>query len=187
MPEADERLFLRFRDSLDERALDVLIGRHASRAFSFAYTILGDAPDAEDAVQDTLVRAIRGRYLFRADMSFDRWFYGILRNRCRDELRRRGREHPDASDGSLISDRPPADEELERREETDSLANALRTLPVCDQELLALRFGRGLRLSDVAAICGLTLESAKKRCQRVLDALRRRLARGGRPSVFVRK
>ena len=54
---------------------------------SFCYRMLGSIDDADDAVQETYIRAWQGWSLFRQDSSFKTWIYRIASNLCLDKLR----------------------------------------------------------------------------------------------------
>src|SRR5687768_77636 len=75
----------------DPRAFTALVDRHAAACLRFATRMLGDRADAEDATQETLVRAYRalGRYEDRE--AFRTWLFSILVNRCRTAAARRAR------------------------------------------------------------------------------------------------
>lgn len=114
------------------------------------YRMLGTLDDAEDAVQDALVRAWRGRNTFQHQISFRAWLYRIATNACLDaiERRKRGRigdEHlgvgpfPDDLD---VPDEPAARREARYdRHESISLAflTALQVLPPRQRAVLILR------------------------------------------------
>src|SRR5690606_26091099 len=93
-PVTDERLVARVRRG-DERAFAALFERHHRPLLSFCRHMLGSADEAEDAVQQTFIRAhaalLRGERPERPRA----WLYAIARNRCLTLLARR-REHPAA-------------------------------------------------------------------------------------------
>jgi RNA polymerase sigma-70 factor (ECF subfamily) len=75
--------------SNDPAALEALYTSHGPRMKSLALNMLGNVPDAEDAVQEAFVRAYRGRTSFRHGASLWTWVYRILINTCYDMGRRR--------------------------------------------------------------------------------------------------
>ncbi len=189
--DGDEALFLRFRENNDEAALETLIGRYSSATFAYALAILGDPHSAEDAVQDAVLNMIRARRTFRADLGFARWFYGILRNRCRDELRRRDRAAsracnsppfpPDPGGAPAVRHEDPG-RRIEAEETAEAVGRAFASLDDDSKDILTLRFARSLDMEDIAAIMGISREAAKKRVQRAMARLRDKLAPAGRPA-----
>ncbi|MGH9123411.1 MAG: RNA polymerase subunit sigma-70 [Acidimicrobiales bacterium] len=79
----------------DEHAFGVLIRPHQVAMFRHCYRMLGSGPDAEDAVQDTLLRAFRAIESYDGRGDFAGWLYRIATNICLDRLRaERRRTHP---------------------------------------------------------------------------------------------
>ena len=101
----DADLVLMRRMARGERnALSSFYDRHAGVALALARRTLGDAADAEEAVQDAFVSVWRRAATFRPGSAAPRtWLLAIVRNRCIDELRRR------RGDQQLsLDDAPPA-------------------------------------------------------------------------------
>ncbi len=72
----------------DRAAFRQLVERHHRGVFRLAYRVLGTAADAEDATQETFVRAYRAIDRFDPRWRFSTWLYRIALNYCRDRLRR---------------------------------------------------------------------------------------------------
>lgn len=68
---------------------DAVMQNHFSKLYSFACSLLRDADEAEDAVQETVVRAVRGIERYRVGSSFEAWIFRICVNTCRGHLRKR--------------------------------------------------------------------------------------------------
>src|SRR3990172_2209835 len=68
-------------------AFEPLVKAHEAQALLLAEGLLGDADDAEDAVQDAFVKAYRSLGKLEEGSAFGPWFRAILRNRCIDLLR----------------------------------------------------------------------------------------------------
>ncbi|MHC5053275.1 MAG: RNA polymerase sigma factor [Planctomycetota bacterium] len=169
----------RFRSSPEPEAFEELARRYAATAYRTARAILGPNADAEDAVQECFLRVIRRRATYRPGMRFSVWFLTVLRNICRDEIRRAGRaarqplpapERAPAADASTLA---------ERGEQARGARAAFDRLAEDEREILALRIHEGLKFAEIAAVCGISEEAAKKRAQRALDRLRRDVAAGG--------
>ena len=171
---SDADLIARVLDG-DPRAFAALAGRHYDGCARLAYRMLGNRQDAEDALQETLLRAYRalGRYqereLFRA------WLYRILVNQCRTLGARRAR-----MDGRLVRDdqagERSAGESSERREELrDAFQVALEELEPKLREAFLLKYGEGFDYVEMSRITGVGVSALKMRVKRACDALRPRL------------
>src|SRR5260370_40570067 len=71
------------------RLFTMLVARHPDRLYGLALRLLGNSQEAEDAVQETFIRAYTRLNTFRSTASFATWLYRIALNACRDQLRRR--------------------------------------------------------------------------------------------------
>lgn len=179
LPPSDEELMDAFRSSGGEAVFEELLRRHRTAAWKTALAILRHRDDAEEAVQEAFLRMVRARRSWRPGRNFRSWFYAILRNVCRDELRR---ERPAPAGDEPGPDRPaPArgpHHEAEARESSRTAAAALARMPRQEREVLFLRIHGGLEFREIAAACRISEEAAKKRAGRALERLRRML--GGR-------
>src|SRR5436309_9968054 len=77
-----EAALLRAGQRGDRAALDRLFLAHQHALFTLCYGILGRVEDAEDAVQETFLRALRGLAAFRGDARFRSWLFRIALNIC---------------------------------------------------------------------------------------------------------
>ena len=118
------------------------------RSAGYAFSLLGERGDAEDAVQQAALRAWERRAQFDEQRPFKAWWYAILRNHCLDELRRRRRAPiaVSADDAGLSS---PADESALDRH---ALAAAMEKLPDIQREVLQLRYFGELTYDELAQV-----------------------------------
>jgi RNA polymerase sigma factor (sigma-70 family) len=93
------------------QAFEALVGRYHDACMRFARHLLGEPADAEDAVQETFVRAYRGLRGYRERDSFRAWLFQILVNRCRTAgaTRRRRDDRFVSGDGALAGATVPDD------------------------------------------------------------------------------
>jgi RNA polymerase sigma-70 factor, ECF subfamily len=168
---SDEELMAGFRDSEDESAIEELIARHSSAGLAVARTMLRCEQSAEDALQEAFVRVVRHRDRFGSGRAFAPWFYTLLRNVCRDMLRRR-RAHQAMVDVLALFGR--AEEHLQPQPAAP--LGMLVLLPANERDVLYYRVVCEMTLEEAAAACGCSLEAAKKRSQRGLAFLRARLS-----------
>ena len=75
----------------DQAAISQLIERFRDRVFGICYRLLGQRQDAEDAAQETFVRAIRYLAKWDRDRDFEPWLFAIAGNRCRTLIAKRAR------------------------------------------------------------------------------------------------
>jgi RNA polymerase sigma-70 factor (ECF subfamily) len=159
-------------DATHERFMQ-LARRDLDRAYRLAGLILGDALEAEDAVQDALLRAWRSAASLRDVDGFQAWFDRILVNGCRDRLRRRRtvRFIPlDASHDPSASGDP-----FRAIVERDALLMGLRALNPDERVVVVLHYWGDLRLEDIATRLGAPLGTVKSRLHRARATLRSRL------------
>ena len=88
---ADERALVAAARAGDERAFRRLVEPHRRVLEIHCYRMLGSPQDAEDVVQETLLRAWRTLERFERRSSVQTWLYRIATNACLDELERRPR------------------------------------------------------------------------------------------------
>ena len=87
----DEESLLDGIRSGDVAAFERLYELHGARMKSVAANLLGNAPDAEDAVQETFLKIYRGAGAFRGGSRISTWIYRVLVNSCYDMMRRKRR------------------------------------------------------------------------------------------------
>lgn len=167
---SSERLMARFQQRLDAEAMEQLISRFMAPALRVAQQILSDPELAEDAAQETFLRIVRKHRQYDPGRPFAHWFYAILRNICRDLLRRQARH-------AEIVQQVAAQAKPECESPTDDLPDVtdlLGHLPKGEREVLALRILSGMRFEEIGIALGISKEAAKKRAQRGLRRLRER-------------
>jgi RNA polymerase sigma-70 factor (ECF subfamily) len=159
-------------DSAD--AFDKLTSPFRRELLVHCYRMLGSIDDAEDAVQDALARAWRGRATFQRAISVRAWLYRIATNACLDAIERRKRTQggADPSVGPIPDDiLGDASAEPEARydaHESISLAflTALQLLPPRQRAVLILRDVLAWRASEVAELLELTVPAVNSALHR---------------------
>ena len=157
----------------DRRDRFVAAARPAlDRLYRLAGLILGDALEAEDAVQDALVVAFRGHDRLREPERFDAWLDRILVNGCRDRLRRRGvvRFVPLAADVD-----PPGHDPFHSFLERDALLAGLARLTPDERMVVVLRFWADLPLDAIGDRLDWPVGTVKSRLHRAVGRLRETL------------
>jgi RNA polymerase sigma-70 factor (ECF subfamily) len=177
-PPAEGELVLRAQRG-DDAAFAELVRAHEEVAFRLAYVIVGDASEAEDAVQDALVKAWRALGRFRRGSPFRPWLLRIVANEARNRRRSSGRratlalraahaESAASPGGAALS----PETVVVAADERARLLAALDGLPEDARVVLACRFLLELSEAETAAALDVRPGTVKSRTARALDRLR---------------
>ncbi len=147
---------------------------HASWVRSLALRLARNEDEAEDLVQDAWVAALRSPP--EAGVSVRSWLATVLRNLNTSRHRsRQSRSRREARQAAAAEPPDPA-EVLERASLQARLVQEVLNLEEIYREVVLLRYFEGQSLQEVAATTGLASETVRKRLQRAVERLRRRLA-----------
>ena len=146
--------------------LEELVDRHENTLFRAALAILGDVQEAEDAVQDTLLRYLEKRPEFRDREHEKAWLLKVAANRCKSVLRARLR-HPAVE---LLDIYPAPDGDGSRE-----LMEAILSLPANQRAAVHLHYYEGYTSQEIGAILGQRPGTVRSHLSRARDALRRYL------------
>ncbi len=169
-------------------AFERLIERFERSLFNYAHGILQNAFDAQEVVQDTMMRAHRAltRQYDEArctTLALRPWLFRTTRNLCLNKRRSKTRalEQPlaDFDDGRLGPFIKPFSSDLERRQEVELLRRALALLPVDARELILLRFIEEMPYGEITRTVGGSEASLRGKIFRSLKLLREALERKG--------
>ena len=147
---------------------------HQEAVFRLAYLLLGDPADAEDAAQETFIRAYRALDRFDGARPLRPWLMQIAANLARNRLRSVGR-YVAALRRALATEPEPvihAAADQASREDADLLWQAIRRLDASDQEIVYLRFFLDLPIEETAQALGIAEGTVKSRLHRALGRLR---------------
>jgi RNA polymerase sigma-70 factor (ECF subfamily) len=150
----------------DGRAFGELLAPLVDPAFGLAMTMLKDRAAAEDAVQESALKAWRHLGEFRSGASLRPWFLTIVANECRSARRTRWWRVQRLAE---VTQRPSRDDRWADRMDLDA---ALDRLPRHHLEALALYYHLDLPIDEVARILGCSQGGARQRIHRALAALR---------------
>ena len=166
----------------DHEAFDALAAAAYHRLYAIARRILRDGYAAEDAVQDTLVRAWRDMRGLRDRDRFDAWLHRLLVHACADQVRhRRGGSLSIAVDS--IDQADPGDE-IGQVVDRDLIERAFLDLSVQQRAVLVLTHYVGLPAPEVATILGVPVGTVYSRLHNGTRAMRASLTRSsGLPSA----
>jgi RNA polymerase sigma-70 factor, ECF subfamily len=170
------------------RAFDRLVLKYRPRIVELASRHKLDTADAEDATQETFIRAYRGLRHFRCRSAFYTWLYRIACNCARTRLKRRTRDslhrsndfsidHSDAAPPSRLQELATP-EELMITEENRGMVNAtLEKLSDDHRTVITLREIDGLSYQEIALAMSIPLGTVRSRVFRARDFIDRELRR----------
>lgn len=167
------------RDIVDLR---VLYDLHGSEIFRFCHRLVGDRGLAEEAMQETFLRAWRAQDRFDpATGSLRTWMYAVARNVCIDALRARGRKF--GLEGSMAGHdaRSPGEEDsgFESMLSSWMLEEALRRIPANQRDALVLTYMRDRPYAEIADVLGIPEATLRTRVFYGLKSLRKVLEEMG--------
>jgi RNA polymerase sigma factor (sigma-70 family) len=172
---SDEDLMLRYGKG-DVRAFEMLYRRHRLPLYRFLLRQGGDAAAAEELFQGIWMRVVnsRGRYDVRA--KFTAWVYAVAHNRLMDFFRARApfldREESESALEDLPAREIAAELRLDRGRAAERLLAALAALPDAQREAFLLQQEGELSLEEIAAMTGVSGETAKGRLRHAVAKLR---------------
>lgn len=183
MDASDAELMERTRAG-DLEALGTLFERYQAAIHSFLYRFLGDAPAAEDAVQEVFWRVWQHRSTYDGRCGFSAWLYVIARHAALDEVRRRQRhalpfsglregQEEQLGTGELAF--PGSEASIHRLSLREQVRAALVQLSPEQRTCLILREYEGKSHREVAEILGCSEANARVISHRARQAMRRLL------------
>ena len=169
MADPDEATLIQQVITGDESAFRVLFRRHSPVMYAVALRMLGRrVPDAEDAVQEGWLRAVRGLPGFRGDSALRTWLIGITA-RCSLEIGRRRGPESDGGDPELAAPIGHGGEHID-------LERAIAALPAGYRHVLILHDLYGYTHAEIAALADIEEGTSKSQLSRARSAMKRLLS-----------
>src|ERR1700736_5843081 len=176
MMDANEREV--YRDAIhgDREAFEMIIRTQSRPLFAIAYGILQNREEAEDAVQDALVKAWKSRWRVRDPEKFPAWLCMITRHRARDVFRKR-RPIPQDLEGAAVRGALPLSAPISSSDETldRQLHSALASLPELHRAAISLRYFEEMDYATIENRLGLSNGSLRGILGRALATMRKQL------------
>ena len=152
----------------DRVALEQLLGPHRRTVLAVCYGILGNAEDAEDAAQETFLRALRGLSRFRGDSAFRSWLIRIALNLCFSWKHAR---HPTETLEERAASRSGAASPEVIALSHLRLMEALDRLPPHRRAALLLKEWEGCSMAEIGALLGWNEDRVKNELYRARRSL----------------
>lgn len=174
----------------DSSAFERLIEPLEGRIYAVALRMCGNREDAQDCMQESMIRIYRALSSFKGQSSFSTWIYRITMNTCLDKLRRRKARRSTSLDTLLDSGWSPTDEtdtperHAIQSEQRRTLERAIAELPEDMRAAVVLRDVQGLAYDEIASALNVNVGTVKSRISRGRERLREKLS--AHPELFGR-
>jgi len=148
---------------------------HFERLYNFACWLTQDRQEAEDLVQETYAKALKGFPSFQPGTNFRAWIYKILRNSfltSRTGLKATVPLDPDGSEESLPAQKETPESILLQRSDWQLVQQALERLPVAYREVLLLCEVEEMSYQEIAATLSIPMGTVMSRLSRARRGLR---------------
>ncbi|HTD54704.1 MAG TPA: sigma-70 family RNA polymerase sigma factor [Silvibacterium sp.] len=164
----------------------LLIRPYETQLYRTAFALMRNEAEAEDVVQDAVLKAYRKLASFRGDSKFSTWLIAITLNEARARLRRENRvmidsldaqpeERGDFTPAALTDWREVPLAALERQEIRELVQSAVAQLPDAYREIVTLRDVEELSVNETAALLGISISLVKVRLHRARMMLQKKL------------
>ena len=178
----DEELIARFQEG-DEQAYVELVNRFRNRLMSFIYRYVNDMEQAEDIVQDALIKLYTHKHYYKNIAKFSTWIYTIAANLAKTELRKiktrkvtyLSQMGPEERDYELPAVEPDTDELAQSEYIENKIQAAIQKLPLHFRTVTILRDIQELSYEEISKIVDVPLGTVKSRINRARIQLQKEL------------
>jgi len=175
----DEKTWVLQAQQGNDEAFTYLVETYQKPVYNLCYRMVGEPEEAEDAAQETFLRAYQNLHRYDPSRSFGTWILSIAAHYCIDRLRKRkfavfsmDAENEDGSSFELPDPASP-DPEVESvtKEERDRLHLMLKDLDTTDRAAVIMRYWYDFSEVEIAKSLKLTVSAVKSRLHRSRRAL----------------
>ncbi|GGF65209.1 RNA polymerase sigma factor [Paenibacillus albidus] len=149
-----------------------IIDAYQNRIYKYCLRLLNNKEEAEDAVQDIMLKVYEKIRSYQMQVSFTSWLYKIAYNHCLNLLRRRKLQQQVQRFFGRESTVESAERVVEKQMFSEPLASALEMLSLEERNLLILRIFEDKSFEEIAEILGKNMEAVKKRYGRIRNKLK---------------
>lgn len=174
----------------NDEAFALLVEAFQRPVFNLCFRMLGDAAEAEDAAQETFLKAYRGLSRYDPERSFTNWLLSIASHHCIDRTRRRrfktlsldellpSQEKPDSAAGPEAA--------LVGREQRDEIRDLLEQLGNTDRAAVILRYWYEMSYEEISNTLSLSISAVKSRLHRARREMAQQWIESDRNAISTR-
>lgn len=158
-------------------AFTQLVEAYQSPVYNLCYRMLGDAYEAEDAAQETFLRAYMHLHKYDRERSFSTWLLSIAAHYCIDQIRKRRMTLISLDDNPLVDppdQKPGPEPALGHSELRKRIQVLLEVLSPQDRAVVVMYYWYDLPYDEISQSLGLTVSAVKSRLHRARLALSER-------------
>lgn len=161
----------------DDDAFTMLVETYQKPVYNLCYRMLGEPEAAEDAAQDTFLKAYQNLNRYDRERPFPTWLLSIAAHHCIDKLRRRRfvsfSIDEDEEGQTDIPDRsaPDPETETEKKQMREQIQGLLQKLDPVDRAAVVMRYWNDASEIEIAQTLKLTVPAVKSRLHRARRAL----------------
>ncbi len=147
-----------------------LVDKYKSYAYTIAFKIVQNRPDAEEAAQDAFIKAYHHLKNFQREARFSTWLYRIVFNTA-ISYKRKNRQQFQSVETTIVEYGAEAEGRLERTDKKKFIHQAMAKLNEADRTALSLFYLEEFSLEEIADITGMQANTAKVRIHRARQRL----------------
>jgi RNA polymerase sigma-70 factor (ECF subfamily) len=161
----DDQVYIKAVLDGDANAFAVLVERYKDLVFTLALRMMKHREEAEEAAQDTFVKAYKSLNKFKGDSKFSTWIYKVAYNTCLDRLKKNKRQQNTVEINEYtehqVKTLDNALDKIEAKEREQTIQDCLALLPSEDGFLLTLYYFEELSLEEIGKIVDLKPNNVK--------------------------
>ena len=166
MMSEQEEVWIREAQTGNKRSFSRLVEAYQRPVYNLTYRMLGSSEEAEDAAQETFLRAYARLEQYDVNHKFSTWLFSIANHHCIDRLRKRRAKYVSIDDNPVLEnlehDSPQPEEDLLSQELAAELQALLGKLDPDYRTPLVLRYWEDCSYEEIAESMGLTVSAVKK-------------------------
>ncbi len=159
----------------DSEAFTRLVETYQTAVYNLCYRMLSNDGDAEDAAQETFLRAYQSIRRYDNSRSFPTWLLSIAAHYCIDQIRKRRISLLSTDDDSFypepMDSSPGPETSMSRMEERKEIQAILDTLPPVDRAVVVMYYWYDMSYEEIGQALNLTMSALKSRLHRARKAM----------------